>query len=130
MAAKWIDETQPQDDEDVVDITQEPQDQQGEPEPEPEPVVEATPEDDLPEKYRGKSASEIARMHMEAEKLLGKHSSEVGELRRAFDEFVTRERPVVQASAKEEASDSVDFFTDPDRCRCLRWLGSRICGRR
>lgn len=115
MAARWIDETEPQQDEDVVDIAVEAQDdQQGEPAPEPEPVVEPTPEDDLPEKYRGKSASEIARMHMEAEKLLGKHSSEVGELRRAFDEFVTRERPVVPASATEEASDSVDFFADPD----------------
>ena len=47
-----------------------------------EPQVEETPqEDDIPDKYKGKSTAEIVRMHQEAEKLLGRQSSEVGELR-------------------------------------------------
>ena len=30
------------------------------------------PQDDIPEKYRGKSAAELVRMHQEAETLLGR----------------------------------------------------------
>ena len=37
----------------------------------------------LPEKYHGKSASEIARMHQEAEKALGRMANEMGQLRKA-----------------------------------------------
>ena len=48
-----------------------------------EPQVEATPqEEEIPDKYKGKSTAEIVRMHQEAEKLLGRQSSEVGELRK------------------------------------------------
>ena len=36
---------------------------------------EATEDDGLPEKYRGKSAKEIAEMHQQAEKLIGKQGS-------------------------------------------------------
>ena len=44
-----------------------------------EPVVQEQVEEDVPEKYRGKSAKEIAQMHMEAEKLIGRPGSEGGE---------------------------------------------------
>ena len=44
--------------------------------------------DELPEKYQGKSQAEIVRMHQEAEKLIGKQSGEVGELRRVVDDFI------------------------------------------
>lgn len=74
-------------------------------------------EDDLPEKYRGKSPREIVQMHQEAEKLLGKHSSEVGELRKVVDTFIqgqtqqfsTQQQPV------QDDSEEVDFFEDPER---------------
>lgn len=48
-----------------------------------EPAVEETPEEvpELPEKYQGKSAAEIARMHSELEQRLGQQGSEVGALR-------------------------------------------------
>ena len=46
------------------------------------------PESDLPDKYQCKSAADIARMHQELEKRLGQQSSEVGELRQAFDQMV------------------------------------------
>ena len=45
-----------------------------------EPTQETPQEDDIPDKYKGKSTAEIVRMHQEAEKLLGKQSGEVGEL--------------------------------------------------
>mgnify|MGYP001577429174 FL=1 len=76
-----------------------------------EPEVEAPAEEDLPDKYKGKSASDIARMHQELEKRLGQQSSEVGELRRHFDEYV--QSNVAQQSAPEVVEE-VDFFADPN----------------
>jgi hypothetical protein len=72
-------------------------------------------EDDVPEKYRGKSAKEIARMHQEAEKALGRQGSEVGELRRLVDDFIkaqTVAKSQQQAPAEDDVDD-VDFFADP-----------------
>lgn len=79
------------------------------PEAPPPPPVE-----ELPEKYRGKSAKEIAQMHQEAEKLLGRQSSEVGELRRVFDTYIQAQ--LAEKSQKEkEVDDDVDFFSDPEK---------------
>lgn len=82
---------------------------------EPAEVVEEAPveEDDLPEKYKGKSAGDIARMHQELEKRLGQQSQEVGELRKHFDEYV-QSSIQSQQSAPEVTEEPVDFFTDPD----------------
>ena len=77
-----------------------------------EPTPE--PEDDLPEKYRGKTAKEIAQMHAEAEKLLGRQSSEVGELRRVFDTYI-QSQLAEKSPKKEEVEDDVDFFSDPEK---------------
>lgn len=78
--------------------------------------AEAPEEEALPEKYQGKSASDIARMHQELEKRLGQQSSEVGELRQAFDEMVKQGMVAKQAPTPEvaEVSDA-DFFADPKR---------------
>lgn len=78
--------------------------------------VEETPEvveeeEDIPEKYRGKSAKEIIKMHQEAEKLNGRHGSELGELRKVVDDFIK-----VQSSKdtkQEPELDDDSFFTDP-----------------
>lgn len=79
-----------------------------------EPAVEVE-EDALPDKYQGKSASDIARMHQELEKRLGQQSTEVGELRQAFDRMVQQSMAAQQAPAPEvnEAIDEVDFFANP-----------------
>ena len=83
-------------------------------EAEPEPVVEEEQDDDLPEKYRGKSASEIATMHRELEQRLGQQSQEVGDLRKAFDEMVKQSIAAQQSqSAPEQEADEIDFVTDP-----------------
>jgi len=78
-----------------------------------EPIEEPQPEEpEIPEKYRGKSAAELAQMHQELEKLMGRQSQEVGELRKAFDDFVvTQAKNVPQETSQEE--DEVDFFVDP-----------------
>jgi len=78
--------------------------------------VQGNEEDELPAKYRGKSAAEIARMHAEAEKLLGKQGQELGELRRTADEYIKRTLNGNNPQPKqpdEEAVAEVDFFADP-----------------
>jgi hypothetical protein len=78
-----------------------------------ESSTEEPNENALPDKYQGKSATDIARMHQELEKRLGQQSSEVGELRQAFDDMV-RQGMAQQAPAPEVTEvDDVDFFADP-----------------
>ena len=72
-------------------------------------------DDEVPEKYRGKSIKEVAAMHQEAEKLIGKQGSEVGELRKIVDSYITAQIQNKPAQAQEEPEEEVDFFEDPDR---------------
>jgi len=74
-------------------------------------TVQAPAEDTLPEKYRGKSVADIARMHQEAEKLIGRQSSEVNELRRLADEHIKANLESIKR--KEETAEEPDFFVDP-----------------
>ena len=71
-------------------------------------------EPSLPEKYQGKSLEEVVQMHQEAEKLLGRQSSEVGELRQVVDDYIASQTPV-QAPQQQyvEPEDDIDYFTDP-----------------
>jgi hypothetical protein len=68
---------------------------------------------DIPEKYQGKSMQDIVKMHQEAEKLLGKQSSEVGELRKVVDDFISAQLATQQAPEQQQEEDDTDFFTDP-----------------
>lgn len=68
--------------------------------------------DDLPDKYKGKSIKDVVEMHQSAEKLLGAHSSEVGELRKLVDTYITGQLSATQAAA-QEPEEEVDFFDDP-----------------
>ncbi len=83
---------------------------------EQETVIEQEEEqvDALPDKYRGKSAQEIAQMHMEAERLIGRQGSEVGELRRIVDDYI-RAQATTKQQLQSEASEEVDFFADPKK---------------
>jgi hypothetical protein len=79
---------------------------------------EANPEseDDVPEKYRGKSPAEIAKMHQEAEKLLGRQSSEVGELRKIVDDFVKTQLETKTAQSQPaEDDEEIDWYLDPQK---------------
>lgn len=78
----------------------------------PEP---AEAEDDVPEKYRGKSPAEIAKMHQEAEKLLGRQSSEVGELRKIVDDFVKAQLATKTAQEQPPEEEDVDWYIDPQK---------------
>ena len=78
--------------------------------------VEQPPQEEptLPDKYQGKSLEQVVQMHQEAEKLLGRQSSEVGELRKVVDDYITSqtEQPAPQQKTVEP-EDDIDYFTDP-----------------
>ena len=106
--AKFIDQRDDEvTDEEVVEF----EDSEEQPS-EPEEIQEA--EEDIPEKYKGKDLKDIVRMHQEAEKLLGRQSQEVGELRKTFDDYIK-----TQLAEKEQAhaspAEEVDFFEDPQK---------------
>jgi len=75
---------------------------------------EAEEDDGIPDKYRGKDIKDIVQMHQEAEKLLGRQSSEVGELRKIVDDFV-KSQIQSASSPQQETDEEIDFFTDPER---------------
>jgi hypothetical protein len=76
----------------------------------PEPEVE-----ELPEKYKGKSASQIAKMHQEAEKLIGRQANEVHEVRSLADQLLKQQLDSNKKVTQEpiEESQDEDFFADP-----------------
>ena len=75
-----------------------------------QPQVE---ESSLPDKYQGKSLEDIVKMHQEAEKLLGRQSSEVGELRKVVDDYISSQTQSAPQPQHVEPEDDIDYFTDP-----------------
>src|SRR5210317_963016 len=71
-------------------------------------------EPEIPDKYKGKTAEELVQMHQEAEKLLGRQSSEVGELRKVVDTYIQTQLTQEQQPAPQQ-DEEVDWFTDPDK---------------
>ena len=67
----------------------------------------------VPEKYQGKSMEEVVQMHQEAEKLLGRQSSEVGELRKVVDDYISNQTTTQAPQQYVEPEDDIDYFTDP-----------------
>ena len=72
-----------------------------------------TEEPTVPEKYQGKSLEEVVQMHQEAEKLLGRQSSEVGELRKVVDDYISQSITTSAPQQYVEPEDDIDYFTDP-----------------
>lgn len=94
-----------------LDYTEEPQ--QAEPQQEitqPENELDV----DLPDKYKGKSAAQIARMHQEAEKLIGRQAQEVHEVRSLADKLLQQQllNQKVNVQPNEELSED-EFFANP-----------------
>ena len=75
--------------------------------------VEQPQEPNLPDKYQGKSLEEVVQMHQEAEKLLGRQSSEVGELRKVVDDYISTQTQSAPQPQHVEPEDDIDYFTDP-----------------
>jgi hypothetical protein len=82
----------------------------------PEPVAKEEPAvEELPEKYRGKSAIDIAKMHQEAEKLIGRQANEVHEVRSLADQLLKQQLESNKKVTQEPSEESLeeDFFADP-----------------
>jgi len=81
----------------------------------PQDQVDVDP--DLPEKYQGKSKSEIIKMHQEAERLSSRQGNEVGELRKIVDDFIVQQTDSNQSTTEgtdvPDGNDDLDFFEDP-----------------
>lgn len=93
----------------IVDPGVEAEDIQALGEEEEQPVEEEAAEE-LPEKFRGKSAADIAEAYENLEKELGRKGQEIGELRKLTDEFLQQQ--LSQPTSKEP---EVDFFDDPEQ---------------
>lgn len=95
---------------------------QSEPEPEQEEQQEesfALPEDDenIPEKFRGKSVTDVLQSYRELEKELGRKNNELGQLRKETDSELLQKLQEMQSvsdnsSQEEELSDD-EFFENP-----------------
>ena len=88
--------------------TEEPEQKANETETE---AKETTP--DIPDKYKDKSLEDVVRMHQEAEKLLGKQSSEVGDLRKSVDELLKVKLSEDAKSPNKKEEPELDFYEDP-----------------
>ena len=102
--------------EELVSLTEEDNPEEQEPEQEVEQELQENSEEekaesDIPDKYKGKSLEDIVRMHQEAEKLQGRQSKEVGELRKSVDELLKMK--LNEASSTKEEEPELDFYDDP-----------------
>jgi len=70
---------------------------------------------EVPEKYKGKTAEDIIRMHQEAEKLIGKQAQEVGEVRKLADELLKQSLASNKPQHIEQQEPEIDFFEDPKK---------------
>lgn len=68
----------------------------------------------IPEKFKGKSAKEIAESYINLEREYGRKAQEIGELRKLTDQILQQQivNTHKDESKKEEVSDA-DFFVDP-----------------
>jgi len=98
--AKFLDERPEEDDDSITESFEETEEFQEE-------------VNSVPEKYQNKSIEELVQMHQEAEKLVGKQSSEVGELRKVVDEYIHQQTQLTQQT--NEPVEEIDFFSEPDK---------------
>lgn len=76
--------------------------------------LEAEIKDELPEKFKGKEAADIAKSYLELEKELGRKNNEVGELRRLTDDFLKQQ---INTPTQEPTDTTVDldgFLENPN----------------
>ena len=118
MAAQIIDNDETQYESEHLDNNDLPEYEESEVNPEeatlqPEEPVEEETTTDVPDKYQGKSLEDVVRMHQEAEKLLGRQSSEVGELRKVVDDYISS--TIQQPTENTETEEEIDFYTEPEK---------------
>ena len=84
------------------------------------PAVDDADDDDIPVELKGKSPKELAKMYREAQSLIGRQGSELGEYRRKVDQFIQSSLAGLKPK-KEDAPvkkddgeiEETDFFAKP-----------------
>jgi hypothetical protein len=79
--------------------------------PKAEIKAEPAPDDDLPEKFKGKSAKDIAKAYEEIEKMASRQAQEVGELRKLTDGILKSQ--LASKQPEPQQAQELDFFDDP-----------------
>ena len=71
--------------------------------------------EDVPVKYAGKSMAEVIEMHQNAEKMVGKQASEVGEQRKLLQSLMDAQTRATQAAppTEEPVNFEDQFYSDP-----------------
>ena len=80
--------------------------------PQEEQTQETVVENEIPDKYKGKSLDDIVKMHQEAEKMIGRQAQEVHEVRSLADQLLKRQLEADKTPNVESAPE-VDFFENP-----------------
>lgn len=95
----------------MAEFVEEVEDKKEEPQQEEVKAEEVKTEPEIPEKYKEKTLQDVIAMHQEAEKLIGRQGTELGELRRVANSYVQSQPQARQTEVKETSDD--DFFTNP-----------------
>ena len=95
----------------VAEFVEEVEDKKEEPQQEEVKAEEVKKEPEIPEKYKEKTLKDVIAMHQEAEKLIGRQGTELGELRRVANSYVQSQTQAKQTEVKETSDD--DFFANP-----------------
>jgi len=85
--------------------------------------TDSQPADDTPDELKGKTPAELAKMYREAQSLIGRQGSELGELRKLADKAIQATLHATQQGrqvpppkpAPAKQPDAVDFFADPKK---------------
>ena len=79
---------------------------------EEETVEEPEQEQELPQKFQGKSANEIAEAYENLEKELGRKGQEIGELRKLTDSFLQTQ--ITHNKETTTDTEDLDFYDNPE----------------
>ena len=84
------------------------------------PAKAVAAEDEIPEELKGKTPAQLAKMYRDAQSVIGRQGSELGDLRRTADQYIKAHltdaaRKAVPAKVIENKKpiDDVTFFTNP-----------------
>lgn len=77
-----------------------------------ETVEEPEQEQELPQKFQGKSANEIAEAYENLEKELGRKGQEIGELRKLTDSFLQTQ--ITHNKETTTNTEDLDFYDNPE----------------
>ena len=76
---------------------------------------------EVPEKFKGKTTEEVIKSYMELESTVGKQGQELGELRKAADNFIRQTPPYGQGVQGQTVDNQIDFdsLDEPEKVKAV-----------